>query len=432
MTRIADKLANEGYYAVVPDFFYGDPWDPENLDRPEPIWEKDHEQEKGAEDAKRIIEALKGKGASSVGAAGFSWGGKVAVDLAKPGLTKAVVLLYPSGVTVDDIKGVQVPIAILCAEVDTLCPPEHVKQYEQALAAKPEVGSFVKLFPGVAHGWAVRYNEDDPEAVKAAEEAHQDMLTWFDKFRKRSENVRFTVLLKPSNPDPNGGGGHVEKIGGLDTYVTGPANSKLAVLLISDIMAEAHYFTPGNSYLLKLADKVATAGYYVVVPDFFYGDPYNPENADRPVLVWLKDHGPDKGFEDAKRVIEALKGKGVSSVGAAGFCWGAKVVVELAKSGPIKAAVLLHPSLVTVDDIKDVDTPISILGAEIDKVSPPELVRQFEPILAAKSGVDGHVKIFPKVVHGWTVRYNEDDPEAVKPAEEAHQDMLEWFDNYLK
>ncbi|KAF7813744.1 endo-1,3-1,4-beta-D-glucanase-like [Senna tora] len=232
-----------------------------------------------------------------------------------------------------------------------------------------------------------------------------------------------------SNPPtltPNGGGGHVEKIGGLDTYVTGPANSKLAVLLISDIMG---YESP---LLRKLADKVATAGYYVVVPDFFYGDPYNPENADRPVLVWLKDHGPDKGFEDAKRVIEALKGKGVSSVGAAGFCWGAKVVVELAKSGPIKAAVLLHPSLVTVDDIKDVDTPISILGAEIDKVSPPELVRQFEPILAAKSGVDGHVKIFPKVVHGWTVRYNEDDPEAVKPAEEAHQDMLEWFDNYLK
>ncbi|KAF7813749.1 endo-1,3-1,4-beta-D-glucanase-like isoform X2 [Senna tora] len=203
--RIADKLANEGYYAVVPDFFYGDPWDPENLDRPEPIWEKDHEQildkalqlvtvkGKGAEDAKRIIEALKGKvlhqwgllvslGVVSASRSTysvclyFSQFGKVAVDLAKPGLTKAVVLLYPSGV--------QVPIAILCAEVDTLCPPEHVKQYEQALAAKPEVGSFVKLFPGVAHGWAVRYNEDDPEAVKAAEEAHQDMLTWFDKYLK--------------------------------------------------------------------------------------------------------------------------------------------------------------------------------------------------------------------------------------------------------
>ena len=33
----------------------------------------------------------------------------------------------------------------------------------------------------------------------------------------------------------------------------------------------------------------------------------------------------------------------------------AKVVVELAKSDDIKAAVLLHPSFVTVDDIKGTD-----------------------------------------------------------------------------
>jgi len=29
-----------------------------------------------------------------------------------------------------------------------------------------------------------------------------------------------------------------------------------------------------------------------------------------------------KGFESAKPIIEALKSKGVSSMGAAGFCWG--------------------------------------------------------------------------------------------------------------
>ena len=40
----------------------------------------------------------------------------------------------------------------------------------------------------------------------------------------------------------------------------------------------------------KLADKVAAAGYYVVVPDVLHGDPYNPENKDRPLQVWLKDH----------------------------------------------------------------------------------------------------------------------------------------------
>lgn len=50
----------------------------------------------------------------------------------------------------------------------------------------------------------------------------------------------------------------------------------------------------GFCFLLKrkLADKVAATGYYVVVPDFLYGDPFNPEDATRPLPVWLKDHPP--------------------------------------------------------------------------------------------------------------------------------------------
>jgi len=40
----------------------------------------------------------------------------------------------------------------------------------------------------------------------------------------------------------------------------------------------------------KIADKVANHGYFVVVPDFFHGEPYNAENASRPLNSWLKDH----------------------------------------------------------------------------------------------------------------------------------------------
>lgn len=32
----------------------------------------------------------------------------------------------------------------------------------------------------------------------------------------------------------------------------------------------------------------------------------------------------DKGYEDAKAIIAALKSKGASAIGAAGFCWGGK------------------------------------------------------------------------------------------------------------
>ncbi|KAL5065305.1 hypothetical protein RYX36_027042 [Vicia faba] len=231
-----------------------------------------------------------------------------------------------------------------------------------------------------------------------------------------------------SNPpklNPSAGSGHVDKIGALDAYVAGSPNSNSAVLLVSDIFG---YEAPN---LRKLADKVAAAGYYVVVPDFLNGEPYNPENLNRPLPIWIKDHGTDKGFEDAKLIIEAIKSKGVSFVGAAGFCWGGKVATELAKFKLIPAVVLLHPSFVSVDDIKGVDIPISILGAEIDRLSPPELVKQFEEILTANS-VTSFVKIFPKVSHGWTVRYKPEDAEEVKAAEEAHQDLLDWFAKHLK
>ncbi|XP_050236105.1 endo-1,3;1,4-beta-D-glucanase-like [Mercurialis annua] len=222
------------------------------------------------------------------------------------------------------------------------------------------------------------------------------------------------------------GAGSITEIGGLKTYITGPSDSNRSVVLISDIFG---YEAPN---LRKLADKVAAAGFYVVVPDFFKGDPYVPENADRPIPVWIKSYGTDKGYEDAKPVIAALKSKGISAIGAAGFCWGAKVVVDLSKSDHIQAAVILHPALVTVDDIKEIKAPIAVLGAEYDQVAPPALLKQFEEVLSARSEINGYVKIFPGAPHGWSVRYDAEDERAVKSAEEAQIDMLDWFAEYVK
>ncbi|KAJ4968204.1 hypothetical protein NE237_014905 [Protea cynaroides] len=226
----------------------------------------------------------------------------------------------------------------------------------------------------------------------------------------------------PPALNPNSGVGTVEEFGGLLSYITGSSDSEGAILLVSDVFG----FEAPN--LRKLADKIAAAGYYVVVPEFMHGDPYDPDNAERPIMDWLKDHGMDKGFEEAKPIVSALKSQGFSIIGAAGFCWGGKVVVELAKSGCIQAAVLCNPSFVTVDDMKEVKVPIAVLGAEIDQHFPPELLKQYEGVLS----VEGYVKIFPGVAHGWAVRYDVADKKAVEPAEEAHQDMLDWFAKYVK
>ncbi|KAL1808411.1 hypothetical protein ACET3Z_025401 [Daucus carota] len=220
--------------------------------------------------------------------------------------------------------------------------------------------------------------------------------------------------------------GCVEELGGLKCYVVGSPDSKIAVLLISDIFG---YEAPN---LRNLAEKVSAAGFYVVVPNFMHDDPYVPENAERPLGVWLKDHSTEQGFSEAKLIVEAIKSKGVSKIGAAGFCWGGKVTVDLAKHPYVQAAAILHPSFVTVDDIQGVKVPLSILGAEHDQMSPPELVKQFQVVLDKKPEVDCFVKIFPGVVHGWSVRYKAEDVAAVKCAEEAHQDMLGWFTKYLK
>ncbi|GJY69845.1 putative alpha/beta hydrolase fold protein [Tanacetum coccineum] len=74
-------------------------------------------------------------------------------------------------------------------------------------------------------------------------------------------------------------------------------------------------------------------GFYVVVPDFFYGDPYVPET---PLSSWFRNHLPAKGAEDARKAVADLISKGASVVGVAGFCWGGMTGVDSFVVGPVR------------------------------------------------------------------------------------------------
>ncbi|KAI3676408.1 hypothetical protein L1987_86015 [Smallanthus sonchifolius] len=222
------------------------------------------------------------------------------------------------------------------------------------------------------------------------------------------------------------GNGSVEEIGGLKSYITGDRSSNRGILLGSDA------FGYEGVMLRKLADKISSLGYLVVVPDFFFGDCIYSTSPPEVRTNWLINHSPEKGCENARKIIGELKRKGVYAVGAAGFCWGGMMVAKLAKYNEIKAAVILHPGRLTDNDVNEVKVPVAILGGELDQLCPQEEIKHYGKILSKNQEVESYVKIFPGVGHGWASRYSEDDESAVRSAEEAHADMLNWLTKYVR
>ncbi|GJN36616.1 hypothetical protein PR202_gb25493 [Eleusine coracana subsp. coracana] len=222
--------------------------------------------------------------------------------------------------------------------------------------------------------------------------------------------------------------------GGFKAYVTGDSSSSNAVILASDVYGfEAPILRPLNGAVLFINDRepreknkkpprddqlyilmLLTTGmgissdgregdedlaagegvsgdgdndfaaadpcdgvrtrYYVVVPDFFHGDPYNDSQV---LSEWIKAHSPVKAAEDAKPLIAALRDDG-KFIGVGGYCWGGKFAVEMAKTDDIKVVCLSHPAYVAVDDMK---------GAQNDTITPPKQVHQLEQALRQRTGV---------------------------------------------
>jgi dienelactone hydrolase len=216
------------------------------------------------------------------------------------------------------------------------------------------------------------------------------------------------------------GVGHEEKLMGMDVYVSGSPSASKVVLMISDV------FGWKGPLFRKLADKFAAAGYYVVAPDFFYGDPLVNVSD---ITTWLPKHPPAGAVDTTNKLVDTLKSKGAHAVGIAGFCWGSKVGVLVAKQKHrIKVLAQAHPAFVNATDYEEVAVPISVLAA------PEDGVQQFRELLRRRKREE-HLKVFVKifkgVVHGWTIRYDDKDPIAVKHANRAHGLMLKWLKKYL-
>ncbi|KAI7857440.1 Alpha/Beta hydrolase protein [Circinella umbellata] len=158
--------------------------------------------------------------------------------------------------------------------------------------------------------------------------------------------------------------GTVENVGihELPTYIVGPKDAKKAIVVLYDIFG---FHNNTKQFCDVLANN---CGYKVVMPDFFRGEPYKPEwmgDMDR-LMAWIQKVGSLKVIQPQVEVVRQwLQEQGVVQGGLVGFCWGAKISVQLtALDSFFGGASLIHPSFVDVKDAENAGAPILALPSQ--------------------------------------------------------------------
>ncbi|KAH9998000.1 dienelactone hydrolase endo-1,3,1,4-beta-D-glucanase [Russula vinacea] len=217
--------------------------------------------------------------------------------------------------------------------------------------------------------------------------------------------------------------GTYEEINGIKTYVAAPKvdhPKDKAVIYLTDIFG------------LELPNNLA-----LVAPDLFEGDPAPPDaltgTFDLP--TWLGKHSAEHTRKRVRKVIENLKGKDITVYGATGYCYGARLVFDLAFDNVIHAAVVAHPALL---EPKDFDTyiekskvPILINSCEEDNTFPKSFAE------AADKKFEGFAPGYRRTYyegasHGFAVRGDVSKPTVKAAKEGAFKESVQWFIKYLQ
>jgi dienelactone hydrolase len=105
------------------------------------------------------------------------------------------------------------------------------------------------------------------------------------------------------------------------------------------------------------------------MPDLFSNDPAPLDafsgTSDFDIGRWFQTHGPETVQPVVEKVKSSLLGElGVKKLGAVGYCFGGKYVVEgLAEGGYVDAGFIAHPSAIERDELRAIKKPLSIAAA---------------------------------------------------------------------
>ena len=172
--------------------------------------------------------------------------------------------------------------------------------------------------------------------------------------------------------------------------------------------------------VMEMAQRLADAGYIVLLPDLFYR--YGPYGPFVPREVFAGDFravlGPLmattdnlKGAADTEALLEYLNARddvAGSKVGAVGFCMGGGMALAAAGTWPDRfgAVASFHGGRLATDDPTSphlfaprLTAEIYIAAAENDSSYPPEMAASFQAALDS-AGVRYSAETYP-AAHGW-------------------------------
>jgi len=203
--------------------------------------------------------------------------------------------------------------------------------------------------------------------------------------------------------------------------------------------------------LFAMAQRLADAGYVVLLPDLFYrAGPYAPlvpkqvfASGDVMGAIGHLFRTTDnrKAAEDTAAFLSFLdKRKDVKGrkVGTTGYCMGGGMSLSAAGTYPdrVVAAASFHGGgLATDSEISPhllapkMKARVYVAGADKDAFYPPEMHERLKQALS-DAGVDHRAEIYPGALHGWTMA---DFPVYDEAAAERHwNELLALFSAKLK
>ncbi|KAM4057657.1 dienelactone hydrolase family protein [Hirsutella rhossiliensis] len=265
--------------------------------------------------------------------------------------------------------------------------------------------------------------------------------------------------------------GEIFKLNDIDVYISKPADYPHAPARLLLLLTGGTGIRSTNNQIQ--ADKYASAGFLVLMPDLFGGDTAPATTAivdDSPSLLeqfklktfeamksfmtdmWLARTTADKVMPILHRVIDAAneqypdavkQGGGIYAVG---YCVGGRFVLLLAKQsqeqgdgeesagalakGPyIKAGALAHAASVTPDDFKDLKAPLSLVCIEDDPLF-PDAVRSAGEDAMSEANLEHQVQVYPGVPHGFAVVGAYANPSIGDAQATAYEQMLKWIQDH--